>query len=161
MIDFLVKCLVCVIYGVGLVFVKKFECDGLYIFNDICQCGDKVMVQCYGDMGYYFLCLLCGEDMCKVNLVGECKSVFLEIMFWVDINDFQEFEKCFYQLCVKVVDIMKFKQIFGMVIIFKFKSFIFKIKICWCILIELSQLVDILFKVGWELLVGEMDGMCY
>lgn len=159
--DFLAKRPVRAIYGVGPAFAKKLQRDGLHTLNDIRQRGDKAMAQRYGDMGYHLSRLSRGEDTRRVNPVGERKSVSSETTFNADINDSRELEKRLYRLCVKVADIMKSKEISGTVITLKLKSSTFKTKTRRRTLTEPSQLADTLFKVGRELLAGEMDGTRY
>lgn len=157
-LDFLAKRPVRAIYGVGPAFAKKLERDGLNTLADIRKRGDRAMAQRYGDMGYHLSRLSRGEDHRKVNPVGERKSVSSETTFNADINDSDVLEKQLWRLCVKVADIMKSKAISGSIITLKLKTADFRSRTRRRTLSEPSQLADVLFRVGRELLAPEADG---
>jgi len=159
--DFLARRPVRAIYGVGPAFAKKLERDGIHTLADIRRRGDKAMAQRYGEMGYHLSRLARGEDMRKVNPVGERKSVSSETTFNADINDVAVLENQLWRLCVKVADTMKQKALSGSVITLKLKTANFKTRTRRRTLNEPSQLADTLFRVGRELLAREADGTRY
>ena len=159
--DFLGPRPVRAIYGVGPAFAKKLERDGLRTLNDIRRQSDKAMADRYGEMGYHLARLARGEDRRRVSTSAERKSVSSETTFNADINDRTELEKRLWRLCVKVADIMKDKAISGRIITLKLKTADFKTRTRRRTLNEASQLADVLFRTGQELLEKEADGTRY
>lgn len=149
------------IYGVGPAFAAKLERDGLRTLNDIRRHSDKEMAKRYGDFGYRLARLARGEDDRKVEPVGERKSVSSETTFNADHDQLKPLEDQLWRLCVKVADQMKEKGISGSVVTLKLKSADFRSRTRRHTLNEPSQLADILFKVGRELLASEVDGTRY
>ncbi|MHA6288415.1 DNA polymerase IV [Maricaulis sp. CAU 1757] len=157
-LDFLGPRPVRTIYGVGPALAGKLERDGLRTLADIRTRGDKAMADRYGETGYHLSRLSRGEDRRPVKPERDRKSVSAETTFGADLNEAAALETRLWQLCVKVADQMKAKEIAGQVVTLKLKTADFKSRTRRRTLSEPSQLADTLFKTGRELLARELDG---
>lgn len=149
------------VYGVGPVFARKLEREGLKRLSDVIKAGEHAMIKRHGEAGQRLWRLAQGIDTRKVEPERERKSVSAETTFDTDICDIAELENRLWALCVKVADRMKEKQIAGRVVTLKLKTADFRTLTRRRTLIDSAQLADTLFRHARELLAKEKPGQKY
>lgn len=149
------------VFGVGPVFGKKLESEGLKTLADVIKRGEHEMMRRHGEAGQRLWRLAQGIDTRTVKPDSDRKSVSSETTFNSDISDHGALEDRLWTLCVKVADSMKAKAIAGRVVTLKLKTDRFKTITRRRTLGDSSQLADTLFKVASDLLRKEKPGVRY
>ncbi|TGY89786.1 DNA polymerase IV [Marinicauda algicola] len=149
------------VYGVGPVFAKKLESEGLKTLADVVKLGEHAMIKRHGEAGQRLWRLAQGIDTRKVEPERERKSVSAETTFDTDIADLGELEDRLWPLCVKIADRMKEKAIAGRVVTLKLKTADFRTLTRRRTLSDSAQLADTLFRHARELLAREKPGVKY
>lgn len=149
------------VYGVGPVFAKKLQNDGLRTLADVIARGEREMMRGYGESGLRLSRLARGVDDRPVKPERERKSVSSETTFNEDISDHAALEDRLWPLCVKVADVMKRKAIAGRVVTLKLKTARFQTLTRRRTLHDPAQLADTLFKSAQEMLAKEKPGVAY
>lgn len=159
--EFLAPRCVGTVYGVGPVFAKKLEREGLKTLADVIRAGEHALIKRHGEAGQRLWRLAQGIDTRRVEPDRERKSVSAETTFDTDIGDRAELENRLWPLCVKVADRMKEKEIAGRVVTLKLKTSDFRTLTRRRTLIDSAQLADTLFRHARELLGREKPGLEY
>ena len=144
------------VYGVGPAFVKRLERDGVRLIEDVRRLGDKEMARRYGDSGLRLARLARGEDMRHVEANEARKSVSAETTFEHDLSGITELEDRLWLLCVRVADRAKADGVAGRVVTLKLKTSDHRIRTRRRSLEAPTQLADILFREGSQLLKPEI-----
>ncbi|GGE50169.1 DNA polymerase IV [Marinicauda pacifica] len=149
------------VYGVGPVFAKKLEREGLKTLSDVIKAGEHAMIKRHGETGQRLWRLAQGIDTRPVNPERERKSVSAETTFDTDISNLDELENRLWPLCVKVADRMKDSTIAGRVVTLKLKTADFRTLTRRRTLPDSAQLADTLFRHAREMLAREKPGQRY
>lgn len=157
-LDFLAEKPVGFVYGVGPAFAKKLERGGYRKLADIRRASDKELAARYGESGLRLARLSRGEDTRAVNPERERKGVSAETTFNDDLSDLTALEDRLWPLCVKLADRAKADEIAGQVVTLKLKRADHRIITRRRTLTAPTQLADMLFRVGRDLLKGEATG---
>jgi DNA polymerase-4 len=159
--DFLKSLKVSDVFGVGPVFAKKLEADGLRTLADVLKRDERQLVRAHGEGGLRLARIARGEDARAVSPDRERKSVSSETTFESDIADKSLLNDLLWGQCVRVADRMKDAGLAGRVVTLKLKTDRFKTLTRRRTLDQPAQLADTLFRVTAELLAREPDGVRY
>jgi len=159
--EFLAAMKVSAVYGVGPVFAKKLNADGLATLRDVLKRSESDLARRYGESGLRLARIARGIDNRAVNPERERKSVSAETTFNDDIADKTVLKDRLWPLCVKVADRMKADGIAGRVASLKLKTDTFRTLSRRRTLSQPAQLADTLFRNAVELLDREPDGVRY
>lgn len=64
------------------------------------------LVKCFGKVGWYYYCIVRGEDECFVNLNCICKLIGVECIYFEDVSDIKVMKEKLVYFCEKVFDYM-------------------------------------------------------
>ncbi|MFN0025130.1 MAG: DNA polymerase IV [Parvularculaceae bacterium] len=110
------------IWGVGTVFARRLERDGIVMIGDLQMCDRAILVNRYGDMGNRLADLAFGRDARAVTPGHEAKSVSAETTLARDTSDRAELEAVLWLLCERTAARMKAKGLAGSAATLKLKS---------------------------------------
>ncbi len=156
--DFLAGKPVGFVHGVGPAFERKLARDGLRVLADVRRIGEADMARRYGEAGLRLARLAWGADGRRVNPDEARKSISAETTFAEDISAPDELENRLWALCVRVADRAKAEDAAGRVVTLKLKTADHRIRTRRRALSAPTQLADMLFRVGRELLAAEARG---
>ncbi|XBQ15947.1 MAG: DNA polymerase IV [Oceanicaulis sp.] len=149
------------VYGVGPVFARKLQGDGLATLADVLKRSESDLARRYGESGLRLARIARGIDTRPVNPERERKSVSAETTFEDDVSDKNALKDRLWPLCVKVADRMKAGAVAGRVVTLKIKTDRFKTVTRRRTLSQPAQLADTLFRTAAELLDREPEGVRY
>lgn len=144
------------IQGVGQSFAKKLERDGIRMIGDLQQRELRDLVDRYGEAGLRLHALARGHDSRPVQVDRRTKSISGETTFGADLSDRQALSDKLYAMCRKVSARAHEKGYAGHVVTLKLKTSRFKSLTRRRSLGVASNLNEVLFDVGSELLDDEL-----
>lgn len=156
--SFLAKQSVSLIWGVGKVFQKKLESDGIRTIGQLQTMDPTDLARRYGSMGLHIAHLSQGDDDRIVKPSRGAKSVSTETTFNTDISDFEVLRPILRDLSEKVSARLKKANLSGRGITLKLKTADFKSITRARHLTDPTQLADKIFRNGVDLLEKEADG---
>ncbi len=159
--DFLKALKVSDVFGVGPVFAKRLNADGLFTLADVLKRDERQLMKAHGEGGLRLIRIARGEDTRAVEPDRERKSVSSETTFNSDINDKAALKDQLWGQCLRVADRMKAQGVAGRVVTLKLKTDRFKTLTRRRTLDQAAQLADTLFRVSAELLDNEPEGVRY
>ncbi|RVU38368.1 DNA polymerase IV [Hwanghaeella grinnelliae] len=160
-VDFLTEKPVKMIWGVGKALERKLHQDGLSTIGQLREMPLKNMIQRYGSMGERLYHFSRGIDDRKVDPTSETKSISNETTFAEDLSDFHELAHILWPLCESVARRLKKHEYSAGSVQLKLRTADFKILTRSRKLSTPTQLAEILFRQGLELLEKEADGRRY
>ena len=160
-VDFLTEKPVKMIWGVGKALERKLHQDGLSTIGQLREMPLKNMIQRYGSMGERLYHFSRGIDDRKVDPTSETKSISNETTFAEDLSDFHELAHILWPLCESVARRLKKHEYSAGSVQLKLRTSDFKILTRSRKLSTPTQLAEILFRQGLELLEKEADGRRY
>lgn len=149
------------IFGVGAVFARRLNADGLRSIGDLQRVERSVLVKRYGDMGLRLADLSHGRDRRRVSASRETKSVSAETTFNADLKDRKELEDIMWRLCERASSRMKSKGLIGRIVTLKLKSSDFRTITRQVTLPRGSNLARTLFEAARPLLAENADGRAF
>jgi DNA polymerase-4 len=149
------------VFGVGPVFARKLNADGLYTLADVLKRDERQLMKAHGEGGLRLIRIARGEDSRAVTPDRERKSVSSETTFNTDIADKAVLKDLLWGQCLRVADRMKAGGVAGRVVTLKLKTDRFRTVTRRRTLDTAAQLADTLFRVCAELLDREPDGVRY
>lgn len=152
---------VAVLWGVGAVFSRRLNADGLFTIGDLQKTDPSILARRYGENGLRLAALSQGEDRRRVSPAGKSKSVSAETTFHVDIFDRQELEDRLWPLCERVASRMKAKNYAGRVVMLKLKSADFRTITRRTTLPQPSNLARTAFDAAIEMLADCRERRAY
>ncbi|EFO29317.1 DNA polymerase IV [Roseibium sp. TrichSKD4] len=156
--SFLAKQSVSLIWGIGKVFQKKLESDGIRTIGQLQKMDPTDLARRYGSMGLHIAHLSQGDDDRIVKPSRGAKSVSTETTFNTDISDFEVLRPVLRDLSEKVSARLKKADLSGRGITLKLKTADFKTITRARHLADPTQLADKIFRNGVDLLEKEADG---
>jgi DNA polymerase-4 len=144
------------IYGVGAVSAAKLASDGFRVIADLQKADERDLMRRYGVEGQRLARLCHGIDDRKVDPVRETKSVSAETTFNTDISDFRALEQQLWDLTERVSSRLKKSGLAGSTVTLKLKTADFKIRTRARALAHPTQLANIIFAAGRDLLAHEV-----
>jgi DNA polymerase-4 len=152
---------VTLIFGVGKMAQQRFARDGLRTIGDLQRTGERELTRRYGTEGTRLARLSRGLDDRPVKPDREAKTISAETTFDHDIADFRPLELRLWQLCERVSARLKHNALAGSSLTLKLKTADFRIRTRARSLAHPTQLAARIFRVGRELLAGEVDGTLF
>ena len=149
------------IHGVGPALARQVQNKGFETLGDIQRIGQKAMIQMFGDTGNWLYQRANGIDTRKVDPHSERKSVSSETTFFEDVSDRALLEDHFWWLCEKTAFRANQAGVQGAVITLKLKTADFRSRTRRVSLKTPTQLAQVLFRTGKELLAREIDGAAF
>ena len=149
------------IWGVGKVLKSKMNRAGITQIGQLQKMELKKLVADYGIMGerlYYFSR---GDDSRTVSTVRKTKSVSNETTLETDISDFNILKKHLWRLCEKLSARLKDKHRSAKTITLKLKTSNFRGITRSVTLDGYTQMAEILYEQGSQLLKPECNGLEY
>jgi DNA polymerase-4 len=149
------------IYGVGAVSAAKLAADGFRLIGDLQNADEHDLMRRYGVEGRRLARLSRGIDDRHVDPARETKSISAETTFNTDIAKFRPLEQYLWDLTERVSARLKRAGLAGSTVTLKLKSADFKIRTRARSLPHPTQLANIIFAAGRDLLVNETGGTRY
>lgn len=149
---------VTMIWGVGKSLNRQLARDGIRLIGQLQDMEEAELLARYGSMGSRLFRLARGEDARSVHPGGQAKSISSETTFRDDLAAPADLERHLWSLCEKVAARCKAKGIGGRTVVLKLKTADFKSRTRNRKLPDPTQLSDVLFRVGRDLLRPEADG---
>ncbi|MBN9670106.1 DNA polymerase IV [Roseibium aggregatum] len=146
------------IWGVGKVFQKKLERDGIRTIGQLQDMEANDLARRYGSIGLRLAQLSHGEDSRLVKPERGAKSVSTETTFRTDISSFDTLRPILRDLSEKVSARLKKSGLSGRGVTLKLKTADFKTVTRARHLTDPTQLADRIFAAGVALLENEADG---
>ena len=160
-VEFLADKPVKMIWGVGKALERKLHQDGIATIGQIRTVDPKALVKRYGSMGERLYNFSRGIDRRKVDPVSETKSISAETTFEEDIADFRSLADIMWPLCETVSRRLKKNRLAAGSVHLKLRTKDFRILTRSRKLSNPTQMAEILFRQGLDLLEREADGRKY
>ncbi|QEE21036.1 DNA polymerase IV [Youhaiella tibetensis] len=160
-VDFLAPRPISLIYGVGKVFSETLRKDGFTTIRQLQNHPLKDLVRRYGDSGARLSRLSRGEDSRPVSIDGEMKSVSSETTFNTDLSDFEALSTELLAQSERLSERLKAKGLVGDTVHLKLKSAGFRLRTRARALMIPTQLANVLYEHGVQLLAREIDGTAF
>jgi DNA polymerase IV len=146
------------IWGVGKVFQRRLERDGITLIGQLQQLGEDDLSRRYGEIGARMSRLSHGRDSRKVVPGASRKSLSSETTFADDISDFPGLSRILWRQVEKVSAGVKKEEIGGRTVTLKLKTARFAIRTQSRTLPHPTQLADAIYAAALPLLKKETDG---
>jgi DNA polymerase-4 len=160
-LSFLAEQPVGLIFGVGKVFEETLRRDGLTTIGQLQQTPPEELMRRYGETGARLARLSRGEDSRPVNIDGEMKTVSSETTFNTDLSGFEELSTELLALSERLSERLKAKDLVGDTVTLKLKSAGFRLRTRARHLMISTQLANVLYETGLQLLAREIDGTAF
>ena len=159
--EFLAKQPVSKIWGVGKVLNSKMKRVGITQIGQLQKMGLKKLINDYGIMGERLYYLSRGDDSRTISSHRKSKSVSNETTLSQDIADFEVLRKQLWKLCEKLSASLKEKHLSAKTITLKLKTSNFRGITRSVTLDGYTQMAEIIFDQGCQLLKPECNGLEY
>lgn len=149
------------IWGVGKVFQRKLERDGITMIGQLQQISAEDLTRRYGEIGTRMARLAHGRDSRRVVPGSGRKSLSSETTFAEDISDPERLSRILWRQAEKVSAGLKKEDIGGRTVTLKLKTARFAIRTRSRTLPHPTQLADAIYATALPLLLKEVDGTAY
>jgi DNA polymerase-4 len=149
------------IYGVGKVFSETLRKDGFTTIRQLQNRDPHDLIRRYGEMGARLARLSRGEDARAVSTRGVMKSVSSETTFNEDLSSFEALSTELLALTERLSERLKEKNLVGDTVQLKLKSSGFRLRTRARALMIPTQLANVLYETGLQLLAREIDGTAF
>ncbi|WP_417710444.1 DNA polymerase IV [Roseibium aggregatum] len=146
------------IWGVGKVFQKKLEKDGIRTIGQLQEMDATDLARRYGSIGLRLARLSHGDDSREVTPERGAKSVSAETTFFTDISNVDTLRPILRNLAEKVSARLKKAELSGRGVTLKLKTADFKTITRARHFSDPTQLADKIYAAGESLLQIEADG---
>lgn len=160
-VSFLGKQPVSRIWGVGKVFQRKLERDGVTMIGQLQQISEEDLTRRYGEIGTRMARLSYGRDNRSVIPGSGRKSLSSETTFADDITDPARLSRILWRQAEKVSAGVKKEDIGGRTVTLKLKTARFAIRTRSRTLAHPTQLADAIYAAAAPLLLKEADGTAF
>ena len=160
-VSFLAELPVSRIWGVGKVFQKRLQRDGITRIGQLQGYDETELAQRYGEIGARLARLSHGRDSRKVVPGSGRKSLSSETTFGEDITDVDKLKRILWRQTEKVSAGVKKEDIGGRTVTLKLKTARFAIRTRSRTLAHPTQLADVIYAAAAPLLEREADGTAY
>lgn len=158
---FLAQQPVSLIYGVGKVFAATLKEDGYLTIGQLQAAQPGDLMRRYGETGARLARLSRGEDSRAVSVDGGMKTVSTETTFNADLADFEALSTELLALSERLSERLKAKNLCGDTVTLKLKSAGFRLRTRARHLMIPTQLANVLYETGLQLLAREIDGTAF
>jgi DNA polymerase-4 len=159
--EFLAPQPISLIYGVGKVFTETLRKDGFTTIRQLQNRDPHDLIRRYGEMGARLARLSRGEDARAVSTRGVMKSVSSETTFNEDLSSFEALSTELLALTERLSERLKEKNLVGDTVQLKLKSSGFRLRTRARALMIPTQLANVLYETGLQLLAREIDGTAF
>lgn len=149
------------IWGVGKVFQRKLERDGITMIGQLQQISEEDLTRRYGEIGTRMARLSHGRDNRRVVPGSGRKSLSSETTFADDITDPAHLSRILWRQAEKVSAGVKKENIGGRTVTLKLKTARFAIRTRSRTLPHPTQLADAIYTAAAPLLLKEADGTAF
>ena len=149
------------IYGVGKVFAETLQKDGFHTIGQLQNAAPEDLIRRFGESGARLARLSRGEDTRAVSTDGEMKSVSSETTFNADLDTYEALSTELLALCERLSERLKAKNLAGDTVTLKLKSAGFRLRTRARHLMIPTQLANVLYDAGLQLLAREVDGTAF
>lgn len=149
------------IHGVGPALARQVRGKGFETLGDLQSQNPKQLLQIFGETGFWLHQRANGIDTRPVDPRSERKSVSAETTFFEDTADKDLLVDQLWLLCEKTAFRAKDAGVQGAVVTLKLKTSDFKSRTRRVSLPSATQLAQIMFRTGKQLLLKECDGTKY
>ncbi len=160
-VDFLAPMPVSSIYGVGKVFTKTLNDDGFFTIKDLQHQNKHDLRARYGEIGARLAHLSKGQDTRSIITNTKAKSISNETTFLTNISDINSLSTKLLELCEKVSERLKAKNLTADTITLKLRSADFKLRTRAKHLYLPTQLSHVMYENAYRLLELEIDGTAF
>jgi DNA polymerase-4 len=160
-VSFLAPQPVTLIYGVGKVFAETLRKDGFETIGQLQATPPEQLMRRYGDSGARLARLSRGEDARAISTDDQMKTVSAETTFNTDLRTFEDLSTELLALCERLSERLKAKTILGDTVTLKLKSAGFRLRTRARQLMIPTQLANVLYETGVQLLAREIDGTAF
>lgn len=160
-ISFLAEQPIDMIYGVGKVFAETLRKDGFETIGQLQKTPPEDLMRRYGETGARLARLARGDDARAVSIDGEMKTVSSETTFNTDLKSFEELSTELLALSERLSERLKAKNLVGDTVTLKLKSAGFRLRTRARHLMISTQLANVLYETGLQLLAREIDGTAF
>ncbi len=160
-VDFLSDKPVSMIFGVGKALEKKLHQNGIATIGQIRESSQIDLMRRYGSIGGRLYDFAWGRDDRKVDPNSETKSISSETTFDKDISDLNALATILWPLCESVSKRLKKGDFAAGTVQLKLRAADFRIISRSRKLSTPTQMAEILFQTGLQLLEREADGTEY
>ncbi len=157
-LDFLAPKPINLIFGVGKVFYETLKKDGYHTIGQLQQEDPARLMRLYGESGARLARLSQGLDSRRVSVDGEMKTISSETTFNRDYASLEELSTELLKCCERLSERLKAKNVVGDTVTLKLKTAGFKLRTRARHLMMPTQLANILYETGMNLLQREADG---
>ena len=149
------------IWGVGRKLLERLERDGIHTIGDLHPYEEAELMRRYGVIGRRLFNFCRGRDQRTVNPEHAAKSISSETTFDTDIAGSNPLQARLWPLCEKVASRLKRNDLAGRTVTLKLKTDRFRTLTRSRTLDEPTQLADVLFRCGCDMLLPLIDGTAY
>ncbi|HEX4298699.1 MAG TPA: DNA polymerase IV [Devosia sp.] len=149
------------IYGVGKVFAETLRRDGVETIGQLQETPPEDLIRRYGETGARLARLSRGDDSRPVSTDGEMKTISSETTFNTDLAGFEELSTELLALSERLSERLKAKAVVGDTVTLKLKSAGFRLRTRARHLMIPTQLSNVLYETGSQLLAREIDGTAF
>ena len=160
-LDFLAPRPVGSIWGVGNAMRTRLEQDGIKTIGQLRAVPEAELMKRYGSIGRRLSRLAIGQDSRAVEPHGEAKTISAETTFERDLRDMKELSARLWPLCEKVARRLRDKGLAAGTVTLKLKTSRFRILTRARKLPTPTQLAEVLYQAGHELLEAETGERAY
>ena len=160
-LGFLAEQPVGLIYGVGKVFAETLRKDGFATIGQLQQTAPEDLMRRYGEPGARLTRLARGDDSRLVRSDGGMKTISSETTFNTDMAGFDELSTELLALSERLSERLKAKHLVGDTVTLKLKSAGFRLRTRARHLMISTQLANVLYETGQQLLAREIDGTAF
>jgi DNA polymerase-4 len=160
-VEFLRPRPISLIFGVGKVMEATLRRDGLETIGQLQTAEPEDLMRRYGETGARLARLARGEDARAIEVDGEMKTVSSETTFNTDLSRFEDLSTELLALCERLSERLKAKGIVGHTVTLKLKSAGFRLRTRARHLMIPTQLANMLYEAGEQLLAREIDGTAF
>jgi DNA polymerase-4 len=149
------------IFGVGRVFAETLRRDGFETIGELQHADPRDLLRRYGETGARLARLARGEDARPVSIDAEAKTISAETTFNRDIAEFDALTTELLALYQRRSDRVKARKLGGDTVTLKLKSAGFRLRTRARHLMIPTQLANVLYEAGRQLLAREVDGTAF
>ncbi|MEC7488978.1 MAG: DNA polymerase IV [Pseudomonadota bacterium] len=149
------------IWGVGAVFQRRLEQDGITTIGELQVLDKRELILRYGEMGGRLAALSQGHDFREVSASNRRKSLSSERTFSKDISEIKQLQRALWQQTEQVSAGLKKEGIGGRTVTLKLKTASFRTLTRSRTLPDPTQLAEVIYAAARHLLKKEANGISY
>jgi DNA polymerase-4 len=143
------------------VFAETLRKNGFTTIGQLQTANPDDLIARYGENGARLARLARGEDTREVDTSGEMKTISSETTFNENLADFDALATELLALSERLSERVKAKGLIGHTVTLKLKSAGFRLRTRARQLMIPTQLADVLYEAGRQLLAREVDGTAF